>query len=196
MIDSLAFVPQRRRRVFVVAALHNNPRDVLLSGNSLQEHGVITSTEFEEPCGFYWTEGKYAIATAKSPTGLLPKGCQLECPVLPGQRPPFSTLSEMKNTAVTACFRKRLSQTPSRISKSEITENCRNIWWRTAFRQSWIKRHGSWHRLLRQGIHRTSRHRMSGIRLQGNCSAEYAVSLTAIIIIRPPISSPLPHTDV
>lgn len=59
-----------------------------------------------------------------------------------------------------------------------------------------IKRHGSWHRLLRQGIHRTSRHRMSGIRLQGNCSAEYAVSLTAIIIIRPPISSPLPHTDV
>lgn len=38
--------------------------------------------------------------------------------------------------------------------------------------------------------------RMSGIRLQGNCSAEYAVSLTAIIIIRPPISSPLPHTDV
>lgn len=47
-----------------------------------------------------------------------------------------------------------------------------------------------------QGIYRTSRHRMSGIRLQGNCSAEYAVSLTAIIIIRPPISSPLPHTDV
>lgn len=137
-----------------------------------------------------------AKATAKSPTGLLPKGCQLECPVLPGQRPPFSTLSETKNTVVTACFRKRLSQTPSRISKSEITENCRNIWWRTAFQQSWIKRHGSWHRLLRQGIHRTSRHRMSGIRLRGNCSAEYAVSLTAIIIIRPPISSPLPHTDV
>lgn len=145
---------------------------------------------------YYTRTSLTAIATAKSPTGLLPKGCQLECPVLPGQRPPFSTLSEMKNTAVTACFRKRLLQTPSRISKSEITENCRNIWWRTAFQQSWIKRHGSWHRLLRQGIHRTSRHRMSGIRLQGNCSAEYAVSLTAIIIIRPPISSPLPHTDV
>jgi len=56
MIDSLAFVPQKRRRVFVVASLNHNPCDVLLSGSSLHEPGVITSEEFREPCGFYWTE--------------------------------------------------------------------------------------------------------------------------------------------
>lgn len=61
MIDSLAFVPQKRRRVFVVASLHHDPRNVILSGDSCIEPGLITSNEFEEPCGFYWTEGKYAI---------------------------------------------------------------------------------------------------------------------------------------
>lgn len=61
MIDSLAFVPQKRRRVFVVASLHHNPCDVLLSGSSFKEQGIITSDRFDEPCGFYWTEGKYAI---------------------------------------------------------------------------------------------------------------------------------------
>lgn len=60
-IDSLAFVPQRRRRVFVVASLHSDPRNVILSGNSEKEQGVITTDEFSEPCGFYWTEGKYAL---------------------------------------------------------------------------------------------------------------------------------------
>lgn len=37
---------------------------------------------------------------------------------------------------------------------------------------------------------------VSNLIVQGNCSAAFAVSLTTIIIIRPPISSPLPHTDV
>lgn len=60
-IDSMAFVPQHRCRVYVVASLHNDPRDVLLSGNSQKVQGVITSNDFVEPCGFYWTEGKYAI---------------------------------------------------------------------------------------------------------------------------------------
>lgn len=58
------------------------------------------------------------------------------------------------------------------------------------------KGHGSWRRLLRRDTHRTGRHRMSGIRLQGNCFVEFAVSLTTIIIIRLPIKSPLPHTAV
>lgn len=60
-IDSMSFVPQHRSRVYVVASLHNDPRDVLLSGNSLKKQGVITTDTFSEPCGFYWTEGKYAL---------------------------------------------------------------------------------------------------------------------------------------
>ena len=60
-IDSMAFVPQHRSRVYVVASLHNDPRDVILSGNSLKKQGVITTETFSQPCGFYWTEGKYAL---------------------------------------------------------------------------------------------------------------------------------------
>lgn len=60
-IDSMSFVPQHRSRVYVVASLHNDPRDVILSGNSLKKQGVITTDTFSEPCGFYWTEGKYAL---------------------------------------------------------------------------------------------------------------------------------------
>lgn len=60
-IDSMAFVPQHRSRVYVVASLHNDPRDVILSGNLLKKQGAITTETFSEPCGFYWTEGKYAL---------------------------------------------------------------------------------------------------------------------------------------
>ncbi len=61
MIDSLAFLPQRRRRVFVVASLNHDPRDVLLSGSFKDLYGTVTNDEFRAPLGFYWTEGKYAI---------------------------------------------------------------------------------------------------------------------------------------
>ena len=92
MIDSLAFVPQRRRRVFVVAALHNNPRDVLLSGSSLQEHGIISSTEFEEPCGFYWTEGKYAIGLYQNAIPTLKVGSTIGIPSAPAMAFPDGTV--------------------------------------------------------------------------------------------------------
>ena len=70
MIDSLAFLPQRRRRVFVVASLHYDPRNVLLSGNSANELGLITSDKFCEPCGFYWTELSKAGWSAEIPSGV------------------------------------------------------------------------------------------------------------------------------
>ena len=92
MIDSLAFVPQRRRRVFVVASLHNDPRDVLLSGCSLQEHGVITSTEFKEPCGFYWTEGKYAIGLYQNAIPTLKVGSTIGIPSAPAIAFPDGTV--------------------------------------------------------------------------------------------------------
>lgn len=60
-IDSMAFVPQHRSRVYIVASLHNDPRSVLLSGDSGKEQGIITTDSFTQPCGFYWTEGKYAL---------------------------------------------------------------------------------------------------------------------------------------
>lgn len=83
MIDSLAFVPQKRRRVFVVASLNHNPCDVLLSGSASHEPGVITSEEFQEPCGFYWTEGKYAIGLCQNAIPTLKVGSSIGIPSPP-----------------------------------------------------------------------------------------------------------------
>lgn len=92
MIDSLAFVPQRRRRVFVVASLHNNPQDVLLSGNSMQEHGTINTDTFVEPCGFYWTEGKYAIGLYQNAIPTLKVGSTIGIPSAPAIAFPDGTI--------------------------------------------------------------------------------------------------------
>lgn len=83
MIDSLSFVPQKRRRVFVVASLNHNPCDVLLSGNSIHECGVISSESFDEPCGFYWTEGKYAIGLYQNAIPTLKVGSAIGIPSPP-----------------------------------------------------------------------------------------------------------------
>lgn len=57
VIDSRAFgVPQRRERVYLVASLHDDPRNIIFAHDA----GVPVATE-EQPegvaCGFYWTEG-------------------------------------------------------------------------------------------------------------------------------------------
>lgn len=82
-IDSMAFVPQHRCRVYIVASLHSDPRDVLLSGNSQKEQGVISSETFVEPCGFYWTEGKYAIGLYQNGIPTLKCGSTIGIPSPP-----------------------------------------------------------------------------------------------------------------
>lgn len=82
-IDSLAFVPQRRQRVYVAASLHHDPRDVLLSGNSLKKQGAITSEEFTDPCGFYWTEGRYALGLYRNAIPTLKVGSAIGIPSPP-----------------------------------------------------------------------------------------------------------------
>lgn len=83
VVDSLAFVPQKRRRVFVVASLTHDPRDIILSGSTSNEPGVITSDTFEEPCGFYWTEGKYAIGLYQNAVPTLKCGSTIGIPSPP-----------------------------------------------------------------------------------------------------------------
>lgn len=84
IIDSLAFVPQKRRRVFVIASLNHDPRNVILSGNSMQVHGEISEGEsFTDPCGFYWTEGKYSIGLYKNGIPTLKVGSSLGIPSAP-----------------------------------------------------------------------------------------------------------------
>lgn len=57
VVDSRAFgLPQRRRRVFVVASRHHDPRAVILSDDAGEPNEV--SIDSGQPIGFYWTEGK------------------------------------------------------------------------------------------------------------------------------------------
>lgn len=82
-IDSLAFVPQRRQRVYIVASLSHDPRDVILSGNSTKAQGEITAEDFSEPCGFYWTEGKYALGLYQNAIPTLKVGSSIGIPSPP-----------------------------------------------------------------------------------------------------------------
>lgn len=63
-IDSLAYgLPQRRRRVFLLASRDHDPREVLLSDSKtqpLEQRNRING----EACGFYWTEGNRGLGWA------------------------------------------------------------------------------------------------------------------------------------
>ena len=65
-IDSISFVPQHRARVFIVASLTHDPRNVLLSDNYDQTIGAVNYDVFESPLGFYWTEGKHALGLVQN----------------------------------------------------------------------------------------------------------------------------------
>lgn len=83
VVNSLSFVPQHRPRVYIVASLHNNPMDVLLSEDSNHTPSKITITDFTEPCGFYWTEGKYALGLYQNGIPTLKVGSSIGIPSAP-----------------------------------------------------------------------------------------------------------------
>lgn len=57
VVDSRAFgLPQRRRRVFIVATQHGDPRDVLLADDAPDQQWP--GIDLAHPAGFYWTEGR------------------------------------------------------------------------------------------------------------------------------------------
>ncbi len=57
VVDSRAFgLPQRRRRVFIVASLDGDPRNVLLADDAPKKNWP--SLDLAKPIGFFWTEGR------------------------------------------------------------------------------------------------------------------------------------------
>ena len=57
VVDSRAFgLPQRRRRVFIVATIDGDPRDVLLADDAPDQSWP--GLDLARPIGFYWTEGR------------------------------------------------------------------------------------------------------------------------------------------
>lgn len=82
IVDTRAFgLPQRRRRVFLLAAQDNDPRDVLLS----DDHGPLVQpiTRNGAACGFYWTEGNAGIGWAIDAVPPLKGGSLLGIPSPP-----------------------------------------------------------------------------------------------------------------
>lgn len=60
IVDTAAFgLPQRRRRVFVVASQNGDPRDVLLADD--RPDWERPEPTMDKPVGFYWTEGQYSV---------------------------------------------------------------------------------------------------------------------------------------
>ncbi len=62
VIDSISFLPQRRRRVFMVASRSHDPRPVLFDDSELSEKADNgREFHFNLPLGFYWTEGRSGV---------------------------------------------------------------------------------------------------------------------------------------
>ena len=82
VIDSRAFgLPQRRRRVFVVAAIDGDPRDVLLADDVPDL--VWPQPDLAQPIGFYWTEGRSGHGLTADAVPPLKAGSSLGIPSPP-----------------------------------------------------------------------------------------------------------------
>jgi DNA (cytosine-5)-methyltransferase 1 len=82
VMDSNSFgLPQRRRRVFLLASLSHDPRDVLLSDDHLTHSRDVP--DISQPIGFYWTEGTYATGLAANAIPPLKGGSAIGIPSPP-----------------------------------------------------------------------------------------------------------------
>ena len=82
VVNSRSFgLPQRRRRVFIVASPSSDPRDVLLADDA----GKITwpKVDLAHPVGFYWTEGRTGHGLTADAIPPLKAGSTLAIPCPP-----------------------------------------------------------------------------------------------------------------
>lgn len=83
-VDSRSFgVPQRRRRVFLLACLEEDPRHILFSDqvDEIEESGVPEKDHIA--CGFYWTEGTRGLGWAVNSIPTLKGGSTIGIPSPP-----------------------------------------------------------------------------------------------------------------
>lgn len=90
VVDSQAFgLPQRRRRVLLLASRSEDPRSVLL--NQDEQPNLAISHEAKLGCGFYWTEGLRGLGWAVDAVPTLKGGSGLGIPSPPAIWAPGST---------------------------------------------------------------------------------------------------------
>ena len=82
VVDSRAFgLPQRRRRVLIVASQHDDPRRVLFADEA--GHPAEAEDHRELACGFYWTEGIRGLGWAVDAIPTLKGGSTVGVPSPP-----------------------------------------------------------------------------------------------------------------
>lgn len=82
VMNSRAFgVPQRRERVYLIASLDRDPREILLSGETNPEE--FSGNWRERACGFYWTEGIRGLGWAIDSIPTLKGGSTIGIPSQP-----------------------------------------------------------------------------------------------------------------
>jgi DNA (cytosine-5)-methyltransferase 1 len=65
VVDAIAFgLPQRRRRVYLVASLESDPREVLFADDADPVEREPSTRAPRPACGFYWTEGVRGLGWA------------------------------------------------------------------------------------------------------------------------------------
>lgn len=82
VVNSRSFgVPQRRERVYLLASLNHDPRDILFVDNV--EEPKETRTFRQVACGFYWTEGIRGLGWAVDSVPTLKGGSTIGIPSPP-----------------------------------------------------------------------------------------------------------------
>lgn len=84
VVDSRAFgLPQRRRRVYMVASLDHDPREVLYADDVGQQPEPPKEEWRRAACGFYWTEGLRGLGWAHDAVPTLKGGSTVGIPSAP-----------------------------------------------------------------------------------------------------------------
>lgn len=83
VVDSRAFgLPQRRRRIYLVASLQEDPRHVLFADESGPQSEPVLNGH-PVACGFYWTEGRRGLGWAVDAVPTLKGGSTIGIPSPP-----------------------------------------------------------------------------------------------------------------
>lgn len=87
-VDARAYgLPQRRKRVLILASKTEDPRDVLLAGEVIP--GAPLKGKRSPACGFYWTEGNTGLGWAVDAIPALKAGSTISIPSPPAIWFPF-----------------------------------------------------------------------------------------------------------
>lgn len=91
VLDTRAFgLPQRRKRVLLLASRTDDPREVLFHGNEAEADFAYSS---EVACGFYWTEGIRGLGWAVDAVPTLKGGSTIGIPSPPAMRLPDRSIA-------------------------------------------------------------------------------------------------------